>query len=149
MQKNILEGVSRGLAAQVSKATDVQKREICLTICKIVIGKTDLKDPLFESALHSLQNEKYKDEDLILALGRYVEAYDDQYFEAQKVYWADETKEDTYRALFRKARVANAILFAFNKDPFVAATHAVYEISAALGTDEAKSIVSSVLNGES
>jgi len=47
--------------------------------------------------------------------------------------------------LFVKARAANAVLYAFEADPFIAATWAIHEVFAVLGVEPVEAEVSNIL----
>jgi hypothetical protein len=47
--------------------------------------------------------------------------------------------------LFVKARAANAVLYAFKADPFIAATWAIHEVFAVLGVEPVEAEVSNIL----
>lgn len=145
MPQNILEGLSNDLADEVDRATDDGRKAVALAACRTAVDRTGLNVSLIESALHHLEKGLHKDQKLVAALERLVEDLDDKYFDAQKRYEAGDGQEKAYRTLFAKARAANAVLFAFSDDPFVAATHSIYEACAAIGTDEVRSAVRQVL----
>ncbi len=148
MAKNILEGLPADLAGQVERATDAEKRAICLAICKGVTAITRLDEPVIGQALRSLVDGSYGDPVLAASVEHLVEQLDDRYFAAQRRYHEGKEDEVVYRDLFRKARAANAVLFALNHDPFVAATHSVYETYAALGESETQSLINDGISGK-
>jgi len=146
MPKNILESVSRDLAEQVEKASDEEKRAICVPVCRLAIARTGLDEPLVEQALRLMENGIFKDQRVTTALERLFGDLDESYFAAEERYKAGQGTEDTYIALARKARAADAVLACFNDDAFIAATYSVYEVCAALGgADEVQAVVNSVL----
>jgi len=148
MPKNILIGVVDDLAAKVENATDRDRRAISLAVCKIAVSRSSLDAALVATALQLLQKGIYKDERITSALERLVEELDDSYFTAQSRFERGDGNETTYRELFSKARAANAVQFAFDADPLVAATHAIYEACAAVGTDATRTVVTRLLTQE-
>ena len=128
MPKNILERYSSDLATRVESANDATKRAVSLAVCKWAVESTIPDDATVRSALAALGNSACGEQGLMNALQRHVDDLDLAYFEAQKA------KCDFF-PLSVKARVANAVLFALDPDPFRAATHALYELCAALGTE--------------
>ncbi len=146
MPKNILESVSRDLAERVEKATDEEKRAICVPVCKLAVTRTGLDEPPVTKALRLLENGIFKDQQVTTALKRLFGDLDNSYFAAEELYKEGKGTEDAYIALARKARAADAVLASFNDDAFVAATHSLYEACAALGSaDEIQAIVMDVL----
>ncbi len=147
MPRNILEDLSRYLADEVERATDEEKRAICVPVCKLAIKRTGVDHPLVDKALLLLEKGVVKDEQITTALEQLVGDLDDIYFAAEKRYISGQDKEQTYVALARRARAADAVLVAFNDDPFVAATWSTYEACAALGdVDEVQAVVTDVLH---
>jgi hypothetical protein len=119
------------LAEQIAQATDEQKRAICLAACKVAVQRTGASEQLVEAALRSLEKGRYEDASVTAGLKQLVDDLDAKYFEAQELYEAGKGTKEAYLALFRKARAANAVLFAFNNDPFMAACESFYEAGAA------------------
>jgi len=134
MPKNILERYSSDLATRVESANNATKRAVSLAVCKWAVESTIPDDATVRSALAALENSAYGEQSLMNTLQRHVDVLDVAYFEAQ------EAKRDFF-PLFIKARVANAVLFALDADPFRAATYALYELCAALGTEQVQAEV--------
>jgi hypothetical protein len=142
MPRNILEIYSARLATEVEVANESAKRAVALAVCKSAIESQIPDDPIVASAVRLLEGGAYGDHKLASTLQKHVGELDRAYFEAQQA------KQD-FLPLFAKARVANAVLFALNVDPFVAATHSLYEICAALGVEFVAAEVNRVLNAAS
>jgi hypothetical protein len=134
MTVNFLEDCSTQLASQVESADASTKRAISLAVCKWAVERTIPDDANVQSALVALEKGSYGERRLMAVLQDHVNDLDQVYFEAQ------EAKRD-FRPLFVKARVANAVLFALDPDPFRAVTYSLYELCAALGTDLVKAEV--------
>jgi hypothetical protein len=146
MPKNILEGISPSLAKLVEKATDEQKRAICLPICKLAVTSAGLDEPVVTQALQLLEDGAFEDRRLTAPLKQRFSDLDESYFAAEELYKAGKGTEDAYIALARKARAVDSVLLAFNHDPFVAATWSIYEACAALGgSDQVEAIVKDML----
>lgn len=146
MRKNSLDLLSRNLANQIAKATDSQKRSICLAVAKRAVRRVQLDNPSIKRALYLLEGGMYRNDLVATTLRQLVDNLDDQYFAAQKLHEADPQENETYLTLFRKARAASAVLFALNEDPFIAATESIYEACAALDSvDDAQSVAADVL----
>jgi hypothetical protein len=138
MPVNVLEDYSSNLARQVESADNAAKRTISLAVCRWAVERALPDDPIVPSALAALERDDYGEVERMTALQDHVYDLDDAYFEAQNA-------GRDFFPLFVKARVANAVLFALDADPFRAATHALYEGCAAFGPDEVEAEVSRVV----
>jgi len=116
-----------------------------LASCKLAIKQTGLDDPLIDAAIRNLEAHEYDNAPLMASLKHLVEMLDGKYFVSQEIHFKTGGDDGVYRALFAKARAANAVLFALNPDPFVAATHSIYESCAAVGTAQTETAVCEVL----
>ena len=126
MPQNILETYSSDLAKRAESADDSTRRAISLGVCKWAVERTIPDDPIVQSALAALEEGTYGVRRLMANLQDHVDDLDHIYFEAQKA-------ARDFFPLFVKARVANAVLFALDADPFRAATYSLYEVCASLG----------------
>ena len=131
MVRTRLDILPGNLADKIAKATDEQKRAICLAACKIAVRRTGTSEQLVEAALRSLEKGHYEDASVTAGLKRLVDDFDAKYFDAQELYEAGKGTKEAYLAIFQKARAVNAVLFAFNDDPFMAACESLYEAGAA------------------
>jgi hypothetical protein len=131
MVRTRLDILPGNLSEQITKATDEQKRAICLAACKLAVQRTGASEQLVEAALRSLEQGRYENGSVTAGLKRLVDDLDARYFDAQELYRAGKGTKEAYLALFQKARAVNAVLFAFNKDPLIAACESLYEAGAA------------------
>ena len=147
MPRNILETLSRALADSVDKATDDEKRALCLPAAQLAISHTNLDDPTVFRAIHILKTTGFTDKSVTAALQKLVEEFELRYFDAEERYRAGKGDKSTYIALARKARAADAVLCAFDDDTFQAATCSLYEAySAGAEVDELETMVRGTLN---
>lgn len=145
MLNNILLGLADDLADSVGHAPGPDQRAISIAVSELAVDQAGVDAPLVAAALQSLQQGIYKDERMTASLRQLVEQLDDAYFAAKRRFEQGAGKKEAYQRLFYKARAANAVLFAFNDDPFVASTHATYETCAVAGTNETRAVVTRVL----
>ena len=147
MPTNILEDVSRELADAVDRATDDEKRALCVPASQLAISRTNRDEPLISEAMRVLETTNHKDEHQTAALEKLRDDLDLRYFAAEERYRAGEGDKDTYIALARKATAANAVLSAFSDDAFKAATYCLYETyCAGASVEEIEAIVTDTLN---
>ncbi len=128
MPRNVLELDSNEMASQVESADDSTKRAISLAACKWAVDRELSDDPVVQSALARLEGGNYGDPRFLASLQDHVNKLDLIYFDAR------DAAQDFF-PLFVKARVASAVLFALDADPFRAVTHCLYELCESLGTD--------------
>lgn len=76
------------LVGQIAKATDQQKRAICLAAWKLVVQRTGVSEQLVEAALRSLEKGRYEEASVTAGLKRLVDDLDAKYFDAQELYEA-------------------------------------------------------------
>lgn len=146
MPVNILDNYADDLARLVESVGAPTRRAIALAVCQGAVTSNLADDQVIRSALQSLQNERYGDEELMQIVQQHVDDLDDAYFEAQQAHWAGRGSEADYLEVFAKARIANAVLSALDADPFKAVTYSLYEICAALGVDYVSAVIKRVLS---
>ena len=140
MMRTRFQLVSNGLVDQLTKATVDEMRLVCVAVCKSALDRTGLDDPVLQDAVARLKEGKFGDQTVIVRLEKLVEELDEQSFAEQHRFEWGEGDENTYRAVFSKARAANAVLLSFGDDPFEAAAETMYEAGAAVDLDEVRSI---------
>jgi hypothetical protein len=139
MPRNILETYSGDLASRAESADDSTKRAVALAACKWAVDRELPDDSIVQSALARLESGNYGDPRFLAALQDHVDKLDLIYFEAR------DAAQDFF-PLFVKARVANAVLFALDSDPFVAVIYSLYELCASLGTEAVQAEIDRVLS---
>ena len=145
MVRTRLDTLPGDLAEQIGKATDEQKRAIFRAACKLAVARTGVNGSLVEMALLSLEKERYDDASVTARLTALIDELDRKYFDAQERYEAGKGTQDAYRKAFQQARAVNAVLFAFDADPFVAEAESLYEVNAPVGMDAIGDVVQRVL----
>src|SRR5581483_11434978 len=98
------------MAALLDHASDADRRAMALACCKLAVTETGVDSPVISLALDSLERGVYGQNEIFAPLEKLVEKSDDHYFAARKKYFSGEGEESEYRALFAKARAANAVL---------------------------------------
>jgi hypothetical protein len=139
MPRNILETYSGELASRAESADNSTKRAIALAACRRAVDRELSDDSVVQSALARLESGRYGDPQFLASLQDHVDKLDLIYFAAR------DAAQDFF-PLFVKARVANAVLFALDADPFIAVTHSLYELCASLGTKPVQAQVDRVLS---
>jgi hypothetical protein len=123
VSENRLELVSKPLVALLAAASPNQCRRVARAVAEFAVIRSGLQDRLIREALVQLRTG-LPDETMKTEIAALVESLDERYFDLQ------EAGRDPLAA-FGRARAANAVLFAVDPDPFVAAAEAVYEASVA------------------
>ncbi|HEV2263736.1 MAG TPA: hypothetical protein VGR79_04305 [Stellaceae bacterium] len=130
---------------QFKDTSDTTKRAIALAACKLAASRLIPDDLLVQAALRALEAGRYIDAELTKKLEEHAYDLDDQYFAAQEAYRAGRTDEKTYEEMRAKARAAESVFSAFDRDPTAAMSNAVYVACAALGVAPVKAEIDAVI----
>ncbi len=128
MPRNVLQGDADELARKVEDASPATQRAVALAVCKWAVAQELPDDPVIQKGLAALEQADYGNAELLKLLEAHYEDLDDIYFKAR------DSGRDFF-PLFVKARVASAVFYALNADPFTASTVSLYELCESLGTD--------------
>lgn len=124
-----LELIAPELSAVLRKATAETQRAVSLAVCNFAMSRNGLIHPALQEGIHAIREGRYGDRRVADLLKRLVEELDEKYFDLQDA--ADDSDDPEAVAAFRRARTANAFLFAVKEDAHEAATEAAYEAHAA------------------
>ncbi|UVE70568.1 hypothetical protein L2Y90_32645 (plasmid) [Burkholderia pyrrocinia] len=128
--------------AQLESVDGAQLRWICFRVCEYAATANGLLDTVVQEALGYLKSRQECQCGWLKELDELVNSFDDKYFDLKEQ--AEDTENSREREsllllsgeYFRKARVVAAICAATDKDPFEAATEAIYEAAASVEKNE-------------
>lgn len=127
-----LDLLSQGLVEKLSHTEGVKLRLIAWSICKMALPHTNLRNPLIDQFLNV--TEGGTSVDLILLrneLLNQVEKLDEvQWNLREEVDKGNETMPN-YLQAFTNARIFNALYYALDPIPYIAAAESIYETFAA------------------
>ena len=122
------------LAAELQRAPIAKQRAACLAACEYAVAQTKIEHPLVIEALRMMcvgevLSDKHKRE-----LEELVEQLDNEYFDLAEAFEEGGISRSDYQKPFAKARAVASVLYAFDPNPYDAASEAIYEADAV--TDE-------------
>lgn len=145
--KNSVRRIDPELALRIEQATEVELRIIVVKVCDSVLKENNLlTEPTVIVAVEAIHDSNYGDHVLTQNLESLVETLDEIPWDiGEKV--ENATAEYVERAsAFRRARAANALLYALEIDPLLAATNSIYEAHAATSDyDRLREIILKIL----
>jgi hypothetical protein len=101
-----------------------------------VVDSVGLRDSGVTEVMEQLGNSERPSADCVNSLRVIVQKLDEAAWELQDKLDAGESIGSDYELTFGRARAASAVLFAASADPLSAASEAIYEAHAAIGTWE-------------
>jgi hypothetical protein len=120
-------------------ASEPARRRAALTVSKLAVDRAGITDPRIGAALERLQGGGYGDSSERSAVQALTEELDEAAWNVQDRVEAGTADKADYVNAFARARAANAVWYALDRDPLEAAAEATYEASAAIGDPEAVS----------
>jgi hypothetical protein len=122
------------LAAELRRAPLEKQRVACLAACEYAVAQTKIDYPLVMEALAKMRGgevitDKHKRE-----LEALIEQLDNEYFILAEASDEGRGSSRDYQEPFSKARAVASVLYAFDLNPYEAASEAIYEADAV--TDE-------------
>lgn len=128
-----LDLLSRTLALQLSGIEERKLREIAVSVCKAALNCTRVRNSLVEEFYICVAGE-IEDNQCVLRheLLNFVKQLDEIQWDLQEqVELGNETTAHFAQA-FRDARVFNALYYALDPDPYIAAAESIYEAFVAI-----------------
>jgi hypothetical protein len=132
-----LETLNPDLAEKLRMASESKRRAASLAACEFAISESKVDEPLVREVLEVLRQSRSLSTAKIEQVEALVARLDEKYFALQEAAEEGRSTPDEYLRVFSQARAVSALLSAFKKDFFEAATEAVYEASA-VTDDQAK-----------
>jgi hypothetical protein len=132
-----LTNISSDLVERLRRATTPELRAIALLAATMAADQASPTHPIFEKALQELTGMHGLQERTAEELKRTEQEADEKYFSLQQDAEVTGGDDAEWMKSFRNARVAAALYWAGDLDPFQAATESVYEAIAAVGDSEA------------
>lgn len=129
-----LDLLSLELAEELSHANVAKQQLIAWSACKMALSHTQLRNSLIDQFLDVTEGKKSVDLPVLRnELLKYAEKLDEvQWNLREEVDNGIETMPN-YLQAFTDARVINALYFALDPNPYIAAAESIYEIYAATG----------------
>ena len=140
-----LDLLSHDLVKKLSQADEQRLRRIAAKVCEIALRHSEIKSPLIDYFWESFQGSASVDR---LFLKQELKNFIDQLDEIQwalkeQVDLGSETMPNFLRA-FSNARIFNALYYALDADPYIAAAESIYETFAA--TNDLKTLEEAINN---
>lgn len=136
INNNSVRLIDQELASSLEGAESGQLRAAALLVCRSVVEETGISEPIIETALKMLGEDKFDDLKLKRELQVLVKALDEIQWNLQEEEELGKVDLKTHRIAFNRARAANAVLCALDVDPFSAAAEAIYEACHATEREE-------------
>ena len=127
MTKSRLNTESKRLSKILRSASEDDRRDIVLDICKLALAQAKLKDIIFKDAIKVIEKGKPANTELNKKLDQITDMLDEKYFKLQAAYEAGSEPEHKYLIAFKKARAAAAVTMAARDSQITNALDAVYE----------------------
>jgi len=142
MRPNSVASIDQDLADQLERANENQLRAAALLAVRFALARIPLMEPAIAEGLQALEEHRYGDQDVRSRVEAVVRKYDEQQWGLQEDGQGD---SPAYSDAFEKARAANALYYALDPDPWLAATRAIYDTEAA--TEDLPGLRREVLSG--
>jgi hypothetical protein len=129
--ENRLELIAPDLSARLFKATEQERRQAALLACEFALSRNPVDSTVIRQGMATLRAGGSGDATLRKALQELTEKLDAEYFDLQEAADRGQTDSGSFLNAFRRARAANAVLSALNRNSLEAATESIYEAHAA------------------
>jgi hypothetical protein len=139
-----LDLLSPKLVKELSQADEEKLRRIAATVCEIALLHTELENPFINYFKESMDGLPSVDRLFLQQeLERFVDQLDEiQWTLKEQVDLGTETMPNYLKA-FRNARIFNALYYALDADPYIAAAESIYETFAA--TNDLKTLEEAII----
>lgn len=134
-----------GLAAELQRAPIEIQRAACLAACEYAVAQSKIEQPIVLESLRKMRDGKIitdKDKHDLEAL---VEQLDNEYFDLAEAFDEGRIIMRNYQMLFAKARAGASVLYAFDPNPYEAASEAIYEASAVTDEADARVLITAIM----
>jgi len=127
-----LDLLSPNLANELSRVNEQKLRKVAYSVCDFALRHVSINNPLVNQSFEAFKGSASID---ILSLRRNLSGLIEQLDEIQwdiqeQVDLGLDTRENYVKA-FRNARAINALFYAFDPNPYIAAAESIYEAYAA------------------
>jgi hypothetical protein len=132
------------LAAELRRSSVEKRRAAALAACEYAVAQAQIVHPLVMDALSRLRagediGEKRKD------LDNLVEQLDQEYFDLADAFREARAGMSDYQKPFAKARAVASLLYAFDPNPYEAASEAIYEAAAVTDEDDPGKLIPAIM----
>lgn len=136
IDENRLEIIDKELADALVRVPEEKLRMITGEVVGFVIKRSKLDNSLVAEALTSLGSKP--EANILKSVEKLVNDLDKKQWDLKSKVEMGRVEKDEYLSAFRQARAANALLYALESNPLIAARESIYEAFTALGEDKSE-----------